>query len=151
MTPWLGAAWGKRLSGQAAWRGQIDLEPEGERIRIESDLVGLGSSLPAPLAKAAAQPLPLLVTSQPQGDGQLHEVRLGQTVSAVWRSTAAGGFGRGEIRFGGPAVMPAEPGLRLAGSGRGLDISGWMALLPEGDGRKPCRFHRWISASMRLT
>ncbi|HWR75674.1 MAG TPA: YhdP family protein [Thiobacillus sp.] len=135
MSPWLGAVWGKRLSGQAAWRGQIDLEPAGERIRVESDLVGLGSSLPAPLTKAAAQPLPLRVISQPQGDGGLHEVRLGRTVSAVWRSTAAGGFGRGEIRFGGEAVMPAEPGLRLAGSGRGLDISGWAALLPKDNGK----------------
>ena len=135
MMPWLGAGWGKRLSGQAAWHGQIDLEPAGERIRIDSDLVGLDSSLPAPLTKAAALPLPLRVTRQPQGDGLLHEVRLGRTVSAVWRSSAAGGFGRGEIRFGGEAELPAEPGLRLAGSGRGLDISGWAALLPKGDGR----------------
>jgi uncharacterized protein (TIGR02099 family) len=133
MTPWLGVAWDKRLSGQAAWSGQIDLDPAGERIRVESDLVGLGSSLPAPLAKTAAQPLPLLVTSQPQGDRQLNEVRLGRTVSAVWNSTAKGGLDRGEIRFGGQARMPTEPGLRLAGSGRGMDISGWAALLPKGD------------------
>ncbi len=131
MTPWLGATWDKHLSGQTAWRGQLDLEPTGERIRIDSDLVGLGSSLPLPLAKTAAQPLPLLVTSQPQPDGRLHEVRLGSTVGAVWRSTAAGGFARGEIRFGGPAVMPAEPGLRLAGSGRVMDVSGWAALLSD--------------------
>jgi len=134
MTPWLGAAWDKRLSGQTAWRGQLDLEPTGERIRIDSDLVGLGSSLPLPLTKAAAQPLPLRVTSQPQPDGRLHEVRLGSDVGALWRSTAAGGFARGEIRFGGPAVMPAEPGLRLAGSGRVLDISGWAALLSDRTG-----------------
>jgi uncharacterized protein YhdP len=74
------------------------------------------------------------VNSQPQADGHLNEVRLGKTVGAVWRSTADGQIARGEIRFGGQAVMPAEPGLRLAGSGRGLDLSGWMALLPEGDG-----------------
>jgi uncharacterized protein (TIGR02099 family) len=134
LTTWLGAAWGKRLSGHTAWRGQIDLEPAGERVRIESDLVGLASSLPAPLAKPAASPLPLWVTSQPQANGKQHEVRLGKTVAAVWRSTAATGFSRGEIRFGGQAVMPGEPGLRLAGSGSGLDISGWMALLPGGDG-----------------
>lgn len=136
MTPWLGQAWGQHLSGQVAWHGQIDLEPAGERIRIESDLVGLSSSLPAPLAKAAARPLPLRVTSQLQGESRLQEVRLGQTVSAVWRSNATGGFGRGEFRFGGDAVMPAEPGLRLAGSGSGLDISGWVALLPQGDGKE---------------
>ena len=137
LTSWLGAAWKDRLSGQAAWRGQIDLEPAGERIRIESDLIGLGSSLPAPLQKAAAQPLPLVVISQPLTDGQLHEVHLGNTVSAVWRDTAEGRLGRGEIRFGGRAVMPGEPGLRLAGSGRGLDISGWMGLLPGGRGGEP--------------
>lgn len=131
ITPWLGAAVGKRLAGQANWRGQIDLDASGERVRIESDLAGLASSLPAPLAKPAAQTQPLWVTSQPQGDGQLNEVRLGRTVSAVWRSTAGGKFGRGEIRFGGQAVLPNEPGLRLAGSGRGMDISGWAALLPK--------------------
>jgi uncharacterized protein (TIGR02099 family) len=136
LAPWLGKTWDRRFSGQASWRGQIDLEPKGERIRVDSDLTGLGSSLPAPLAKAAAQPLPLVVISQPQGDGQLHEVRLGRTVSAVWRSTATAGFSRGEIRFGGQAVMPTEPGLRLAGSGRGMDISGWVALLPKGDGQE---------------
>ncbi|MBW8457082.1 MAG: TIGR02099 family protein [Thiobacillus sp.] len=135
ISPWLGAEWGQHLSGQAAWRGRIDLEPAGERVQIESDLVGLTSSLPAPLAKAAAQPMPLRVIHQPQGDGLLNEMRLGHIVSAVWRSTAAGGFGRGEIRFGGDAQMPAEPGLRLAGSGRGLDISGWAALLPEDNGK----------------
>ena len=133
MAPWLGAEWGKRLSGQTAWRGQLELGPAGEHIRIDSDLVGLGSSLPLPLAKAAAQPLPLLVTGQPQNGGRLHEVRLGSTVDAVWRSSATGGFERGEIRFGGAAAMPAEPGLRLAGNGRALDITGWTALLPEGE------------------
>ncbi|MDQ1313974.1 MAG: hypothetical protein QG662_83 [Pseudomonadota bacterium] len=134
LAPWLGEMRRTRLSGQSRWRGRIDLEPVGERIRIESDLIGLGSTLPAPLAKAAAQPLPLLVTRQPQAGGELHEVQLGGIVSAVWRNTAAGGFGRGEIRFGGQAAMPAEPGLRLAGSGRGMDITGWAALLPKGEG-----------------
>jgi uncharacterized protein (TIGR02099 family) len=135
MTPWLGAAWGDRLSGETAWRGEIDLEPTGERILVESDLVGLVSSLPAPLAKAAAQPLPLRVSSQPQGTGLQHDVRIGETVSAVWRGSGSGGLERGEVRFGGQALMPAEPGLRLAGNGRDLDVSGWLELLPKGDGK----------------
>ena len=135
MAPWLGAAWSAQLAGAADWRGQIDLQPTGEQVRVESDLVGLASSLPAPLAKAAGAPLPLRVTSQPQAGGEQHEVQLGRTVGAVWR-TASGRFERGEIRFGGAAAMPAEPGLRLAGNGRGLDISGWAALLPgAGEGK----------------
>ena len=31
-------------------------------------------------------------------------------------------------------MIPDEPGLRLAGSGQGLDFSGWLALLPTGEG-----------------
>src|SRR5512139_413368 len=135
LTSWLGAARGERLSGQAAWRGQIDLPPTGGLIRVESDLVGLGSSLPAPLAKAADQPLPVRVTRQPLANAQLYEVQLGKTLGAVWRM-GEGRFERGEIRFGGgPAAIPHEPGLRLAGNGHGLDISGWVALLP-GDGKR---------------
>lgn len=134
MAPWLGEGVGARLSGQTLWRGQIDLDAAGERVRIESDLVGLGSSLPAPLAKPAAQALPLIASTQPLPDGRMHEVKLGRLVGAVWRDDGTGRFARGEIRFGGPAVMPADPGLRLAGNGRGLDISGWMGLLPGGEG-----------------
>lgn len=131
IAPWLGAAWGKHLSGQAGWHGQIDLEPGGQHIQIESDLVGLASSLPAPFAKTAAQPFPLQVSRARQPAGSLNEVRLDKTVSGLWRSNAAGGFDRGEIRFGGQAKMPAEPGLSLTGRGTGMDISGWTAVLPE--------------------
>lgn len=132
LRPWLGDALGARLTGQSNWRGRIDLAADGDRVRIESDLVGLGSTLPAPLGKTAAQPLPLTASFQPLPDGRMHEVRLGRVVGAVWRSDAAGRFARGEVRFGGVPVMPADPGLRLAGNGRGLDISGWTGLLPDG-------------------
>ena len=132
LTAWIGPAWGKRLSGETSWRGRIDLLAAGTRIRIESDLAGLASSLPAPLDKAASHSLPLRVVGGPEGGLQRFDVQLGQTVGAVWRSTAAGDFERGEIRFGAPASLPPEPGLRLAGSGRALDVSGWLALLPEG-------------------
>lgn len=131
LADWLGPAWGKRMSGQTAWRGLIDLSKAGERVRVESDLVGLGLSLPAPLAKPAASSWPLLVTSQPQAGGRQNEVRLARVGGAVWRSVADAGFAQGEVRFGGQAVLPSEPGLRLAGSGSGLDITGWMNLLPD--------------------
>lgn len=134
---WLSKDMGRHLSGQTAWRGQIDLLEAGERIRIESDLLGLDSRLPAPLAKPATQPLPLVVSIQPQGADKQVEVSLGQTVGAVWRSTADGRLARGELRFGGTPVLPTAPGLRLAGSARALDISGWLALLPDTEGGEP--------------
>lgn len=133
MAPWLGAPWDKRLSGQTAWRGQVDLLATGAHVRVESDLMGLASNLPAPLAKAADQPMSLAVTSQPREGGQQHEILLGSTVGAAWQQGADDRFARGEIRFGGPAAVPGEPGLRLSGSGQGLDFSGWLALLPGGE------------------
>lgn len=133
LTPWIGPAWGKRLTGETSWRGRLDLMTAGTRIRVESDLTGLASSLPAPLGKTASQTLPLRVVREPEGERQRFDMQLGQTVSAAWRSSATGDFERGEIHFGAPAALPAEPGLRLAGSGRALDVSGWLALLPEGD------------------
>ncbi len=132
LAPWLGDTWGSRVSGQTGWLGQIDLEEKGERVRIESDLVGLASTLPSPLAKAATQPLPLSLVSRPDGEGLQRELRLGRLVGAVWRSVAGGALERGEIRFGGTPSLPDAPGLRLAGSGRAIDLSGWAALLPSG-------------------
>ena len=137
LAPWLGEPWNTRLSGQAAWQGKVDLEPEGVRLQVESDLMGLASTLPAPLAKTAEQRVALRVSSVTLAEGQQHEVQFGTTVGAVWRTGKDGRFSRGELRFGGGASIPGEPGLRLAGSGRGLAFSEWLALLPQHGGANP--------------
>jgi uncharacterized protein (TIGR02099 family) len=132
LTSWLGKPWGSRLSGETHWRGQLMLGQEHPQMRIESDLVGLESRLPAPLNKPASQPLPLLVTRLPQtGNAQLIEIQLGRTLGAIWETTADNRITRGELRFGGVAKLPQEPGLHLTGSGRGLALSEWMRLMPE--------------------
>lgn len=132
LAPWLGKPWGSYLSGQARWRGELALNEGHIQARIESDLVGMESRLPAPLNKTAAQSLPLVVTQMPQaGNEQLTEIRLERTLGAIWQTTADKRISRGEIHFGGVAKLPSEPGLRLAGSGRGLALSEWLRLLPE--------------------
>ncbi len=142
LIPWLGSGWSARLSGQTAWRGQIDLLPTGEKLQLESTLLGLASALPAPLAKSAAQSLPFHFSSQPDAGGRRQALQLGSTVNAVWRVLPDRRFDRGEIRFGGAAAsLPAEPDLRVAGNGRGLDISAWMAWLPDNDGEAPLRLN----------
>ncbi|AAZ96463.1 Conserved hypothetical protein 2099 [Thiobacillus denitrificans ATCC 25259] len=130
---WLGPTWGSRLSGQTVWDGELVLAPGGERMRVQSDLVGLRSALPAPLAKAAAQPLPLRVTGQPHADGRQYDVRLGTRLGAAWHASAAG-VTQGEVRFGSAATLPDEPGLRLAGRAPNLDLSAWLELMPRGEG-----------------
>jgi len=130
LTPWIGKAWGERLFGEADWRGELELGRRLGRIHIESDLVGLESRLPMPLTKFASQPLALSMTGQPQADGgTLLEVQLGRTLGATWQTAAESRFQRGEIRFGGVAKLPQEPGLRLVGSGRGLNLSEWWTIL----------------------
>jgi len=136
MAPWLGSPWNRHLSGQIAWRGQIDKDQLGDRIRIDSDLLGLTSSLPAPLTKGAVQPLPLVFIGLPTPEGRQNEIRLGKTVAAIWRTATPGKFVRGEVRFGENAMIPNEPGLRIAGNGHGLDLSGWMGMLKNGDGEE---------------
>lgn len=132
LAAWAGNRWARRLNGDANWNGQLDLNADGERVRIESDLVGMASSLPAPLNKPANQPLPMLMTSEPATRGRQQELRLGRILGAVWLGTPEAQLSRGELRFGGAASLPTEPGLRLAGSGRGIDLSAWMALMPPG-------------------
>ncbi|MFN3545289.1 MAG: YhdP family protein [Thiobacillus sp.] len=132
LATWLGPAWGQRLAGRTTWRGQFDLTPAGDRLRVESDLIGLASSLPAPLGKLAAVPLPTQVELEPVGDERRLTAQLGAIVSATALMNRAGAWTRGEVRFGGPAVLPQEPGLRVAGNAGAIDVTGWMALLPEG-------------------
>ena len=132
LAPWLGKTWGSRLTGETRWRGQIVLDPGNTQVRVESDLVGMESRLPAPLNKSATQPLPLVVKRTPQaGNEHLLEIQLDRTLGAIWQITADNRISRGEIRFGGVAKLPQEPGLRLAGSGRGLALSEWMRLMPD--------------------
>lgn len=132
LAPWLGKTWGSYLSGQARWRGELILNEGHVQARVESDLIGMESHLPAPLNKTAAQALPLVVTQMLQaGNELLTEIQLAQTLGAIWQTTAGKRISRGEIHFGGAAKLPPEPGLRLAGSGRGLALSEWMRLLPD--------------------
>ena len=50
--------WLQYLRGNAAWRGSITLKDNLTDYFFESDLQGMGSTLPAPLAKAPAEVIP---------------------------------------------------------------------------------------------
>ncbi|UCE32236.1 MAG: TIGR02099 family protein [Burkholderiales bacterium] len=56
----------RQLSGRTAYRASIEAVNRASRLRIESDLVGLASTLPEPFTKRAAEPLALVVESVPQ-------------------------------------------------------------------------------------
>ncbi len=68
---WLGVDPAGYLSGTSAFRLRIEQQPEGGmRSVLDSDLVGAGSSLPAPLGKSAEAALALHVESLPVGSRQ---------------------------------------------------------------------------------
>lgn len=132
LATWLNQPWSKRLGGEAQWRGQIILDHDAVQVHIESDLAGLESRLPAPLNKTAAQKLPLVVTHHSiAGREATTDIQLERTLGMIWQTTPGKQISRGELRFGAPARLPAEPGWRLTGSGRGLAFSEWFDLLPK--------------------
>jgi uncharacterized protein YhdP len=124
------------LAGTAAWRGSWQLQrPEDpasavvSHVHLESDLSGLASGLPAPLAKPAATALPFSLDMDLQGgDSALARVSLGKSGKALFelrRIDDALQLTRGLVRFGGADAtsLPVGPGLRIDGRLAYLSIS----------------------------
>jgi len=109
-------------------------------LRLESNLAGMGSRLPAPMDKPANRPAAFVFEQQGRDDGtKLSSLQYGNTASALWVSvpTSAGfRLTRGELNFGGKAQLPEEPGMQLAGAVNNFDLGGWVDILPDGQGEK---------------
>lgn len=56
----------RRFQGTTDYRVSIDVNRRAARVHLESDLVGLASTLPAPFAKAAAERWPLRLDAVPE-------------------------------------------------------------------------------------
>ncbi|MFN3986438.1 MAG: YhdP family protein [Rhodocyclaceae bacterium] len=120
------------LSGSLRWRGEFDLGLGRTAFRLESDLVGLASSLPAPLAKSASEAWPTAVSVQPpteQAAGQL-SIDLGGHVALAAVLEMRDGrvkVPRGGLGLNAAARMPAS-GLAVTARADELDIDAWRAL-----------------------
>lgn len=138
LNDWLGKDIAGRLSGQADWKGEINLERGRQRFRLESNLLGLGVRLPAPLEKAAGKSASFVFEQQGlDGGAKRSALQYGNIATAVWVSKpGAAGYAleRGEINFGGKAQLPDGPGMQIVGSVSSFDLGGWLALLPQGRG-----------------
>ena len=132
-----------RLSGFASYRGEVLINKRDADLVVESTLVGLESSLPAPLAKAASTTLPLrfekkllpaptpvkgkpasvpardqLTLTLGEGDGLLS--------LQLIRRNQDGGFvtERGAITVGRPLQLP-EKGVAVGVTLKQLDLDAW--------------------------
>ena len=127
------------LHGGATWNADITVVKKSAQLTINSNLQGLGSSLPQPFAKLASELMPLRLEKKNVTDGQdVIIVQLGKLLSArLVRRDENGAMAvkRGTIHFGGegdagsPAKRPGKDGIWLAGSLPELSLQEWSDLL----------------------
>lgn len=114
-----------RLDGRAEWNGSLSFDKSGSHLRVESTLVGVGSGLPAPLDKLTTVALPMQVDLWTTGGGRSeYAVRLNKVGSARM-AIRQGKPERGEIVFGGDAVLPQRNEIVARGELGFLDFDGW--------------------------
>lgn len=144
------------LQGNAEWTADLRLVPgadgahPGWRIRADTSLAGVASSLPEPLAKMPGSVLPLHVEFLGTEDAGELRVALGERLrglAAVSRRGELWRIERGALSFGGDApAMPAAPVLAVEGSVGRLDLSGYALLW-----RQRARNSPWPALHLELT
>jgi uncharacterized protein (TIGR02099 family) len=140
-TPWLAFA-----EGETDWKATASLRAGRFDLTVESTLAGLALKLPPPLAKPAAQVLPLRVQrrSGTRGDSQI-QVSLGRILSAAMLLESVNGrtrVARGAVDFGTAAKLPARPGVTVSGRIDRVEVDEWLDVLqatkaPEAEGAQP--------------
>jgi len=120
------------LSGSADWRLTATVRDRRHDYVIESNLLGVASSLPAPFVKSAQERVPLRFERRERTRG--HDL-----LSFAYGDVAAGqllldkigkaGIRRGEIVLGGSAPAPQRDGIWVAGSVDRIDVDQWLELL----------------------
>ncbi|MCG5508951.1 YhdP family protein [Ectothiorhodospira lacustris] len=129
--PWLA-----RLEGDSRWEAQLSVPSPGGLqqgvLSLSSDLVGVRSDLPLPLAKTPQAPRALAVRIPLARDEKTPvRVTLGEDLRALFTFDEEGGLQRGELRLGGQAaVLPAQ-GFRIRGSLSGVSLDDWLAVLDD--------------------
>ncbi len=121
------------LQGTTDWRAAITLRQRYADFVLESTLQGVASELPAPLAKTAADSLPLRLERQiVSGQQERLSFSLGNVVSAQLQRRKDGAqyaIERGTISLGGNAAVPERNGIWVSGSLKSVDLDHWLRLM----------------------
>jgi uncharacterized protein (TIGR02099 family) len=143
---WLDHPLARRLDGRTDYRASVEIGQRGATVRIDSDLVGLSSTLPAPLAKAPGEAWPLRLVSRPLAPADAAGRPLGDRLELRLRDDLAVALERERDPATDRLVVTragfglgAEPALREAGSTvlvrtRALDVDAWHAVLGASEG-----------------
>ncbi|HUL47165.1 MAG TPA: DUF3971 domain-containing protein [Steroidobacteraceae bacterium] len=126
------------LQGNAEWSADLRLAPgtngvrPGWRVRADTSLAGVASSLPEPFAKVPGSVLPLHVELFGTEDAGELRVGLGERLrglAAVSRRGQLWRIERGAVSFAaGAPAMPAAPVMQIEGTVSRLDLPGYALL-----------------------
>jgi len=123
-----------RLSGAADVRLNAMVRDRGSAFVLESDLVGLASTLPAPFAKGPQDRLPLRVERRERTREQdLIAFALDNVLSGQLLAERSGKrrVTRGEIVVGSAASAPQRDGIWVSGELERVDVDQWRRLIEE--------------------
>lgn len=117
--------WTRHLNGQAAYSATIQLTKGGRsHVTVRSSLEGLTSLLPAPLAKRAAEALPLELELLPD---ERVKLRLGRILAAELAGERAG-VSLNSAGAISTVRLPERAGVLVSGSLAALDLDKWLPL-----------------------
>jgi uncharacterized protein (TIGR02099 family) len=135
--------WRRYLSGATTYVATINVVKGRTQVSLESALQGVASTLPPPLAKSAAESLPLRVELVPEDGGARERIslRLGRVVAADFlrrRQGEAMVVQRAGVALtpvgNAPLRLPERPGTLVYGALPALDLDKWLPLLSGPDG-----------------
>ncbi len=130
-----------KLAGVADWQARVVSGKQGSELTVTSDLKGLESRLPEPLAKPAADARPVTFTISRLGtESESTTVALAGGVNGRFSKSLAAGDERwnAALKFG--AAVGSEPvreGLWLYGELPYLDVDAWQAIFATPRGGEP--------------
>lgn len=124
-----------RLTGSTDWLSSINVFNGQADVSVSSNLIGMASTLPAPMAKSAGEPMMLKFEKKQQGITQdMINFSVGNLLSAkVLRSNQNGVMKpeRGEIGLNVAAELPGQSGLAVRGSLDQLDLDEWRNIFEK--------------------
>ncbi|HSH73120.1 MAG TPA: YhdP family protein [Methylophilaceae bacterium] len=130
-----GAGLMDRITGSTDWAGNINIFDKQLDMSFTSNLVGLASSLPAPLSKGSLDIMPLRFDKKQTSPSQDNIiVSIGNVLGAKLLRTNQQGtlkLERGEIGINVVPELPAQPGINVRGNLDYLDLDEWQNIFDK--------------------
>ena len=136
--PWLDHPLAKHLSGAFAYAANVQSKDGLTRVSLESPMRGVESALPVPLAKNAAETLPMRVDLIPSAGGERDRIVI--TLASLARVELSRRLVKNTMQVqrtaywltperDQPIRLPERPGTLVYGSLQAFDLERWMPLL----------------------